>query len=522
MEKRALFLFGECAEDLFLSRFPVPIAPCEPYTLEGYAMHCNAAGRAFLAPDPTARVSGLLCHAEPSLLWAMDQWKGAPLLQRTPAPAHPEIDIYIENCAAPERAPALPLAVALDHFSCLYQENELGKCDVHLMFPCSFGHFHGEASVADAVTGDLIAQLTKANAEEFSGEYLTLQREALGTFSFELGFSDADQKKHVQTGLIHYAVHTPTQIGTVSVVFPNALVSALQILNVFCSNAILLRTAEGSLPLIDWLEKAHGLTLHGTPRAVLFAHNPLSKEHILNCLAMERHPMAPLIGPTLNSYAADNFAQYDLAEVYASPKCLLEIEKDCCCTLSDRLATESIEIFFVELLSMQTASIHRVCSNVLEYMQDTERLGAEKDYNRLITLSAEMSAAVLFFDYDRFLYPTVSIACKKISQRFGMEEELQKYYQYREILEQMINLAHEQREKIEGDNMNLLLLLLTIVQVLPTLIDTFTMIQSNSFSPSILLSWLYSILACGLLVGLFSWYKRRTIRRINNARKRRT
>ena len=70
--------------------------------------------------------------------------------------------------------------------------------------------------------------------------------------------------------------------------------------------------------------------------------------------------------------------------------------------------------------------------------------------------------------------------------------------------------------------MNLLLLLLTIVQVLPTLIDTFTMIQSNSFSPSILLSWLYSILACGLLVGLFSWYKRRTIRRINNARKRRT
>ena len=133
-----------------------------------------------------------------------------------------------------------------------------------------------------------------------------------------------------------------------------------------------------------------------------------------------------------------------------------------------------------------------------------------------------MSAAVLFFDYDRFLYPTVSIACKKISQRFGMEEELQKYYQYREILEQMINLAHEQREKIEGDNMNLLLLLLTIVQVLPTLIDTFSMIQSNSFSPSILLSWLYSILACGLLVGLFSWYKRRTIRRINKARKRRT
>ena len=57
MEKRSLFLFGECAEERFLSQFPVPVPPCAPYTLEGYAMGCNAAGRAFLSPDPTAPVS---------------------------------------------------------------------------------------------------------------------------------------------------------------------------------------------------------------------------------------------------------------------------------------------------------------------------------------------------------------------------------------------------------------------------------------------------------------------------------
>lgn len=474
-------------------------------------------------PSSSEQVSGLLCETTDELLWAMDQWKGVPLLRRTAAQTScGEVYIYENNSAAVCEPPELPLEDALEQFSHLYAENELGKCDVHLMFPCSFENFHypvEDAAVTDVVTADFLSQVNRANAEEFNGEYLTLHRFSLGVYFFRIGFSEADRAKHVQPGFVYYSIHEETQIGTVSIVFPNTLISALQILNVFCSNML---EISDSGCFRDWLQRECGLAIHGTPRAVLFAHNPLENTQIIKCLAMERSPMAPLIGPTLQSYAADNLAQYDLAEVYASPKCLLEIEKSCCCDLSERLGTESLEIFFVELLSMQTASVQRICSRVLNYMKETEELGGEKDYEQLISLSNEMSSVILFFDYARFLYPTVTIACKKISQRFGMEEELQKYYQYREILEQMISVAHEQREKIEGGNLNLLLLILTLVQVLPTFVDTFQMFLEGTWSASILWSWLYSITACALLCALFSWYKRRQIRRANSKHKRRS
>lgn len=522
MEKKPLFLFGECTEAAFLAHFPVSLQSVSSYTLPGYALRYAENGRSFLTPSSGEQVSGLLCDAQEDLLWAMDQWKGVPLLRRTTVKAScGELYVYENNAAVVCDAPELTPEAALTQFSGLYAENELGKCDVHLMFPCSFENFHcpvEEAAAADAVTANFLSQINRANAEEFNGEYLTLRRGALGVYSFRIGFSEADRAAHTQPGFVYYSIHETTQIGTVSIVFPNTLVSALQILNVFCSDML---EISGSGCFRDWLQRECGLTIHGTPRAVLFAHNPLENAQVIKCLAMERNPMAPLIGPTLQSYAADNLAQYDLAEVYASPKCLLEIEKSCCCDLSERLGTESLEIFFVELLSMQTASVQRICSRVLNYMKETEELGGEKDYEQLISLSNEMSSVILFFDYDRFLYPTVTIACKKISQRFGMEEELQKYYQYREILEQMISVAHEQREKIEGDNLNLLLLILTLVQVLPTFVDTFQMFLEGTWSASILWSWLYSIIACALLCALFSWYKRRQIRRANSKHKRR-
>ena len=231
--------------------------------------------------------------------------------------------------------------------------------------------------------------------------------------------------------------------------------------------------------------------------------------------------MGALIGPTLSSYAEDNFAQYDIAQVYASPRCLLEIEKTLYPELLDRLAVESIEIFFVELLLLQTASIRRICYKVTDYMNSDDVYAGHKNYNILFDLSREMSETVRFFDYDHFRYPTVSIACQKISQRFGMETEIQKYYEYRSILEQMIEISHEQRDKIESANINFLLLILTMVQILPTLVDTYQMLQSGAWSASILISWALSIGTCFILYQLFRLYRLRHITRANKTHKRR-
>ena len=69
--------------------------------------------------------------------------------------------------------------------------------------------------------------------------------------------------------------------------------------------------------------------------------------------------------------------------------------------------------------------------------------------------------------------------------------------------------------------MNLLLLILTVVQVLPTLIETFAMLLTGQWSLTILSSWALSIGICVALCGLFELYKRRQVQSASRRHKRR-
>lgn len=517
-----LFLCGECGEKIFRERFPLPLPPAEPYVLEGYTLD-NAWGKAYLIPCPGARIAGFRCPAEERLLWAMDQWKGVPLLRRERL-EEGELFVYFLNGSQPPPSAQVPnLAQALENFQRQYTDNELGRCDLHFMYPCSFEACPEEqfdSDLGDDVTRRFIRHLEQVGREEFNSSYLWLEHRALGVYPISISLRDSGTAQDTQMGFLYLSRHGLTRSGSINLVIPNTSVSALWLLDRFCGDLLKIWAGARLRPFTDWLSERWGVTLFGTPRAVLFAYDPLDRDQILRCLAMEAEPIGKLIGPTLREYAGDNIAQYDVAEVYVAPNCLVEIERTCIPDLSERLSFECIEIYFVELLLLQTASVRRICQKVLDYMNSDEVLSGEKNYEQLLALSNEMSTAILFFDYNYFHYPTVSLACQKISKRFGMEAELEKYKEYRAILEQMIDLANEERNKIESDNMNLLLLVLTLVQVLPTLIETIHMTLTGAWTASILLSWGVSIGVCLALCGAFSLYKRHQVSRAKRRHRR--
>ena len=520
---RFLFLYGECGEKIFGELFPLPLPPTEPYVLEGYTTD-SIRGKAYLVPSPGARIAGFLCPVEDPLLWAMDQWKCVPLLRREEVEETGIFAYFLNGTQPYPSAQASNLEEDLAVFRRQYTGNELGRCDLHFMYPCSFEAIPEEwfeNIPEDEITLRFIKHLEQVGREEFSGSYLLLEHRPLGIYPISVSLGEDETLPDTQMGFLYFSRHRLTQSGSINLVIPNTSVSALWLLDRFCGNTLHIQD-EGRLQnFTDWLQERWGVTLFGTPRAVLFAYDHLDRYQILKCLAMEAEPIEKLIGPTLQEYAAYNIAQYDVAEVYASPKCLVEVERNCIPNLTERLNFECIEIYFVELLLLQTASVRRVCQKVLDYMNSDEVLSGEKNYNQLLALSNEMSTAILFFDYNHFLYPTVSLACQKISKRFGMEAELEKYKEYRTILEQMIDLANEERNKIENDSMNLLLLILTLVQVLPTLIETFHMTLTGAWTPSIILSWGLSIGTCLVLCGAFSLYKRYQVSRAKRLRRRR-
>ena len=100
----------------------------------------------------------------------------------------------------------------------------------------------------------------------------------------------------------------------------------------------------------------------------------------------------------------------------------------------------------------------------------------------LFALSKEAANAILFVDYSQLRYTTVRISAKRIAERFGINEGFEKYYKCREVLEQMISIDSFESDKIENKLMNMLLLILTMIQVLPTLVQLASAILTHEFN----------------------------------------
>ena len=129
-----------------------------------------------------------------------------------------------------------------------------------------------------------------------------------------------------------------------------------------------------------------------------------------------------------------------------------------------------------------------------------------------------MSNAIMFMDRKRFLYPSVRISSRKIAQRFGINEEIEKYYKYREILEQKIELNIADREKIEGNTMNFLLMTLAMIQIIPILKEILNLAFTEEIKPEDMISLVCSLLVCIFLYAVYRIFRTRTIRKLYKSR----
>jgi|GEM_PF-6775831 len=521
-----VFLFGEITQiDYFTSLFSPETATSAE--LSGYSIKYTDSGRAFLCPADTAsRVCGTIAKLSHEHIWLLDQWKEVPILKRTSIAykdANFDTSIYIyENngcIAVHDTNESICYNDMSAGFAACLGENTYGKCDIHLMFPCVFDDYDGAAATPDEISTELLDNITFFNTREFHGSFFKqMKRTSRGIYRFYLDFESGGgefehNKHYYQPGFVYFSVHESTNIGIVSIVMPNTALKASHILQAFCGECLDIVADGASLKIRDWLD-CSGIRICGMPKVVVFAHNQLEENDIINCLALESpQEMGAIISKQITAFARDNIAQYEIACVYASNDCLLEIEKDFSLNIRERFQVQATEIFFVELILLQVASIGKVCERVVEYMELQKEQRTEHNTGILIELSNEMFNVANFLDFNKFYFPTVRCACQEISMRFGMQNELARYSHYRELLEQMVNISSEEREKIEDSNMNLLLLVLAIMQVLPTLEALFGLFMQGSFSYSNAFSWGCSIASCFVLCVTFSVYKHARIKR---------
>lgn len=366
--------------------------------------------------------------------------------------------------------------------------------DLYLFIPVDLKNFDiNKIQSSKTENGDfLIKQVELNNKNEFKNDYVKcLERIEIGKFSFY--FQDASEE-----GILTITRHPKTKLGVLSIYIPYLKNDPSWILSFF----IAYKFNINDKTIIEWTNK-NNINLVGTAKSLLFSFNSLEEEEIISILACE-YSTGKLKGKEFIDAINNDIAQYNSAKVYCSENVLLELQKFPINNIKERITMEAVEIFFMELLLLQDAAISRICNKILTELE-IENSNPLKATNTdiLDVLATELSQSILFLDFNSFIYPTVRISAEKIAKNFRLDKLFEKYNTYKELLESLISIRKNRVNDLENNNMNILLLILTITQIIPVLIDLFKSIMSRPLVFEDIISFISSITVCFILIFVF-------------------
>ncbi len=509
------------------------------YTIKGYSNARLISGKTVLVKDQTAETNGEILAVSDKTIWAIDQWKELPIIDREIIKVkHNDdtLDVFIYTTYGESEASTksnaflikdncVDLRKSIDNYLSLKNENSSSYIDLHMLIPCSISQ---DSSLMNqdndsSLLGSIFHEkINYSINNEFKGDFVKNEKRGLiGKYYFiysygegtEYQFEKQQGEKTVsQACIVSYSIHQPTNLAVIDIFMPSVLASPQELMTFFCYQKFKLSDGNNSIEFEKWLE-SFGLEVHGTKRNVVFSSAPMETTELLNSLASESAPMGNIIGQSFIEASKNNIAQYDTAEVFLSENTFVEIFKDFRIDLPERLDYQCVELFFLELILFQDAAISRVCDHINDRIDDlkNEKSNAES----LDDLVFESAYAVRFWDIDQFFFPTVRISAQKIAEGFGLPRQMEKYNQSIEILEKLISIHDSKIDETENKLLNSLLLLLTIVQVLPSFFGIVRAIISNSVTVNDIVSVLISCGVSAAILGIYVIIKKIKINKTN-------
>lgn len=482
-----LFLFGEFCVETVGKMLPSSVVLEESYVLPGLCVCCNSEGRGYLRPGAEG-AHGFLLDCSPQDLWVLDQWKNVFLLQRAEFADGivSYVSIYGEDRLGDSYASATQVE---EFFAARASFCGLKRADVHLLIPGYSLHQPPEAE--HAYLGKMLQQcIQKSTEAEFNSDFLKdTGRFGLGNIGIVL--SDGT----VQQAVLTLMRHNTTKLGVLDVYVPAATGSTHGILGSFCGEYIRLLYNGKELSLRD-LCGVVGLRPYGSRRSMVFSYEKLTEEQLLNVLVNEEFPMGKIMGSHFKNIIQNNVAQYDTAEVYVSEATMIEITDRIPDCLMDRIASQAVEIFFVEMLLLQDAAVSKMYDRVQEEIEKERNSPFRKDTGKVFEqLLEESSYALNFTDYQQFYYPTVRVSAWRIAEAFGIDAIREKYNRSKEILENMIDRHNAELAKNEDKIENRLLLILAVISGIEPLQIGLNLLLENEVAAY--------LLSLALLAGLW-------------------
>ena len=518
MEEKYLFITEELAESENLKHILGDPIQEETYQINGFESKTNSNGRSYLIINKAKSVTGKIIKVNDQQIFTLDRWKQVPKLEREFIEIqykNEKIRLYYYTAKIEQQNTALikDINEEVIKFANEFTHNGLKYMDAYFMIPCDISKYkvRSKLEYKETVADYLIENVKYNNISEFKSDFVKcLEREVLGQFNFKF---EIQGKTFEEECYVMLTKHKQTKLGIVTIYAPSTLNPVQLLLAKFVIDGLKIEVNNKTLILSEWL-KSVGISICGNLKSVIFSQEDIDKQNAINLLACEYMPMGNIMGREFKEMLENNIAQYDTAKVYTSERCLIEISNKFEENIQARIETQAIEIFFMELIMLQDAAIGRICTKVTkELEQETSNPTRGNNMEVLDELACEMSQAILFLDFDSFIFPTVKISAKKIAKSFGIEDLMQKYEKYKGILEKLINIHTAKAEEIENNTTNNILMVLTITQVLPVLVEFFDFILYGEITVYKVITMFSSIMACFVLFVIFNILKHRTMKK---------
>lgn len=351
--------------------------------------------------------------------------------------------------------------------SALEIDHQIKYCDAYLMIPGFLNAM--QDNIENTFATDFFCKIIKKRLEDETDESFIqdILRFNLGTIDLIIESDVIERKKYIQRARLYLVWHKSTGFCILEFMVLNCCIGGNKLNNYFGGNGYVFELNGYKYDYKGLLELFE-ITPFGNKRSLMFAYGSVKKAEIINALANEEYAMGEIKGK-FAELAHEDLAIYDTAEVYVSQTTMFELCKQTPDTIFDRVSYQSIELFFVELLLFQDASVDKTYKDLRQLQkEETQNRDYEKTIDKLDDLNEELSNALIFSDYDYFLFPTTRMSSKRISEAFGVFDIFEKYKQNIDILKGLIEANKRKSDKKQEKIKNKFLFLLTFLSALGT------------------------------------------------------
>lgn len=430
------------------------------------------------------------------LIWKLDKFQNCLLFTKKSIQIEGnKYLLYLCREGTAEKPSSAPLQEIANYSS---DDLQLKMCDIYLLLP---GKIDSKKNVFDTFNEHhhelfttFKARIDQAiNGEYYGNLFKNMTRNCLGEITIKIKCFH-DNKVYFQKGLLCYVKH-PLGFCILEMFIPCCSIGGNKLLNYYCGEMLEIEWGNGYYT-IDALFTKLGIRRYGKKRSLVFSYGELSEKERINALANEEFPMGQIDGNFFKTLSRKNIAHYNTAQVFVSSETVLEVCSYINIFPEDRISYHVIEIFFVEMILFQDASIDKVYLD-LQHLSNNLDMDVNLAIQKSNEINYEMTQVIKFSDYGCFLFPTVRQSAQTIADAFDVEYIFEKYENNKKLIDILIKSnaqkAQERQERIQNRYLFLITILST-VGVLGEIIHFF--FEDASVSA-------YSYLSASIIVGVF-------------------